>query len=116
VKLENTTKVENILSKDRRYLLEYDYFHQTAYHWAAKRGNVGMLNTLLDYGCHINIYDNEFRTPLWLGAKYNLNQICEILLHKEANPYLANKDGKKPIDVTTDSSIKKMLTEYMEVI
>lgn len=75
-----------------------------------------MLSTLLDYGCHVNIFDNEFRTPLWLAAKYNLLWTCDILLQKQANPFLANKEGKKPIDVTTDSSVKKMLTEYMDVI
>ncbi len=74
-----------------------------------------MLSLLLDYGCHVNIQDNESRTPLWLAAKNNFPETCDVLLQKKANPCLANKEGKKPIDVTTDSSIKKLLTEYSDV-
>lgn len=115
MKFENIPKVESFLIKDKRFLFEYDYFHQTAFHWAAKRGNNQMLSALLDYGSNINILDNEYRTPLWLAAKNNYFITCDMLLQKEANPFLLSKEGKKAIDVTYDGSIKKLLTEYMEV-
>jgi ankyrin repeat protein len=108
-------KVECLLLKDKRYLFEYDYFHQTGYHWAAKRGYNQILSTLFDYGIHINILDKKNRTPIWLAAKYNNSYICDLLIQNKANPFITDITGKKPYDVTMDSSIKKMIGDYMDV-
>lgn len=108
-------KLESILAKDKRYLLEYDYFHQTGYHWAAKRGYNQILNILLDYGVHLNILDKKNRTPLWLAAKHNFFYICDLLIQNKANPFVTDITGKKPFDVTSDTSIKKLIGDYMDV-
>jgi len=104
------------MSRDKRYLLEYDYFHQTCYHWAAKRGYQQVLSTLLDCDKkHVNFMDNEYRTPLWHAAKNNLQNICEILLNSGANPFLPNREGKRPIDVVTDNLLRSYISKRMEV-
>jgi len=92
-----------------------DYFYQTAYHWAAKRGYIEMLKILVNCGSYVNQTDYNNRTPLWHAAKNNHLQACEILLQKMANPFSEGKCGKKPLDITTDSNIRKLLNEYMEV-
>lgn len=103
------------MTRDKKYLFVIDYFHQTAYHWAAKRGYNSMLSILVNCGPYVNQTDYNSRTPLWHAAKNNQFQACEILLQKVANPFIEAKCGKRPIDCTTDSNIRKILNEYMEV-
>lgn len=31
-----------------------------------------------------------------------------------ANPFLDNKDGKKPVEVTTDPNVRKLIIDHME--
>ncbi len=104
------------MKKDSAYLFEYDYFGQTAYHWAAKRGLVEILNFLISRGKHINQYDFHNRTPLFLAALNNQKEVCEILKKHNANPFMTSKDGKRPIDVTTDESIKLILIKLQETM
>jgi hypothetical protein len=59
--------------------------------------------------------DKKNRTPIWLGAKYNNPIIVDLLIQNKANPFITDITGKKPYDVTTDSSIKKMIGDYMDV-
>lgn len=73
-----------------------------------------MLVFLIQKGNHINQYDNNRRTPLWLAAKNHHPRICEILLEKQANPFVENKEGRKPIDVTSDVNVKKVIGDYMD--
>jgi len=66
-------------------------------------------------GAHVNQTDYNKRTPLWHAAKNNHLKSCEILLQKMASPFSEAKCGKKPIDITSDINIRKVLNEYMEV-
>jgi ankyrin repeat protein len=74
-----------------------------------------MLVFLIEKGNFVNIFDRNKRTPLFLAAKNNQFETCQILLEKQANPLLENKDGLKPIDVVSNINVKKLITEYMEV-
>ncbi len=114
VKFDKIELVKDFINSNKYYLFEFDYFRQTCYHWAAKRGYNDMLKLLISRGCYINQYDNNKRTPLWLAAKNNQFQACQILLENKANPFMDNKENKKPFDVTTDVNIKKLLGDYME--
>lgn len=115
VKFDKLETVKELVNANNLYLWDYDYFHQTCYHWAAKRGYFEMLKFLISKGNHINQYDNNKRTPLWLAALNNQYLVCQILLENKANPYMDNKEGKKPIDVTTDSHVRKLIGDYMEI-
>ena len=99
---------------DRFLLFEFDHFMQTGYHWAAKRGLKSTLELLVYYGNHINFYDLNKRTPLFLAAKNNQAEVCKYLLEKGANPFLKSSSNKKPIDVCTDESIKRILKVFMD--
>lgn len=115
VKFNDYVKVENFVTKDKRFLFCVDYYNQTAYHWAAKRGYTEMMKILTKNGTCINQTDNNYRTPLWHAAKNNHYPACQILLEEVANPFIESKCGKKPMDMASDILLRKLINENMEV-
>lgn len=109
VKFVNLRLVESFLKKSKKYLFVYDYFKQTAYHWAAKRNHKRMLCLLLQTGKHCNQLDINHRTPLFLAARSNNLEACTILVENNGNPFIPDKDGKLPTDVTTKIEIRSLL-------
>ena len=107
--------VEDILKLSKDYLFDFDYFEQTGYHWAAKRGFKDLLELLIRKGVHVNLFDYNKRTPLFLAALNNHRDTCLILINYGANPFLEDKEGKKPVDVTNDPGVKLLLLRTMEV-
>ena len=87
VKFNNIELVEQAIDKNPRYLFQYDYFKQTAFHWAAKLGYEKILELFLRYTKRINIYDKDLRTPLYIGALNNQKRCVEFLLDKGGNPF-----------------------------
>jgi ankyrin repeat protein len=101
---------------DKRYLFQYDYFYETCYHWAAKRGHKKLLQLLFSKGEHYNFLDGKNRTPLHLAALNNNCEIIEVLIAtKKANPFFKSKDEKKPFDLATDMRARALIKEYEEV-
>ena len=74
-----------------------------------------MLRILTKNGSYHSQTDNNFRTPLWHAAKNNHYQACQILLEESANPFIESKCGKKPIDLSQDILLRKLINENMEV-
>ena len=114
VKFNNFEMVSQALDKSIKYLYQYDYFQQTAFHWAAKLGYERMLEMFLTFSKRCNIYDKKMRTPLYLAAMNNQKRCVELLLNRGGNPFLSDKDGKKPEDVTTNTDIKILLQTTSE--
>ena len=114
VKFNNYELVCQALAKSIKYLYQYDYFRQTPIHWAAKLGYEKMLEMFLTYTRRCNIYDKNMRTPLYIAALNNQKRCVELLLDKGGNPFLTDKDGKKPEDVTTNTDIKILLQTTSE--
>lgn len=106
--------VSQALDKSIKYLYQYDYFKQTAFHWAAKLGYLRMLEMFLTFSRRCNVFDKNLRTPLYLAAMNNQKKCVELLLSKGGNPFLCDKNGKKPEDVTTDTDIKILLQTTSE--
>ena len=114
VKFNNFEMVNQALDKSIKYLYQYDYFQQTAFHWAAKLGYERMLEMFLTFSKRCNIYDKKMRTPLYLAAMNNQKRCVELLLNRGGDPFLCDKDGKKPEDVTTNTDIKILLQTTSE--
>ena len=114
VKFNNYELVCQALTKSIKYLYQYDYFRQTPIHWAAKLGYEKMLELFLRFTKRINIYDKDLRTPLYIAALNNQKRCVELLLDKGGNPFFADKNGKKPEDVTTNTDIKILLQTTSE--
>ena len=75
------------LDKSTKYLYQYDYFKQTAFHWAAKLGYDKMLEKFLKLSKRCNIYDKNLRTPLYLAAMNNHKKCVLLLLDNGGNPF-----------------------------
>jgi ankyrin repeat protein len=116
VKFGEYDRVKEFLELDKRYLYQYDYFFETGYHWAAKRGHKKILELLLAKGDHYNFFDMKNRTPLHMAAQNNNFEILELLIAtRKSNPFLKSKEGKKPFDLATDLKCRSLLKEYEEV-
>ena len=100
--------------KNQKYSEQFDYLRQTPFHWAAKLGYEKILNLLLQYSYKCNVYDKKLRTPLYLAALNNQKKCVELLVENGGNPYLVDKDGKRPEEVTTDLDIRIYLQTTTE--
>jgi len=113
VKFSEYEKVNNMLKKDNKFLFSIDYFGQTAYHWAAKLGDIKMMEILISFGKHHNQKDFKGRTPIYLAAVNNNKEMCKYLLDNYANPFIKDKENKSPADVAGSIDLKYFLKEHM---
>jgi hypothetical protein len=113
VKFGNFDYVNEALIKNGIFLFVIDYYGQTGYHWAAKLGNIKMLDLLIKVGRHHNQKDFKGRTPLYLAAVNNNKEVCQFLLANGANPFLSDKDGKTPADVAGSSQLREYIKDNM---
>ena len=109
VKFNDIKVVKEALAKNEHYLIQFDYFKQTPLHWAAKLGYHEILKIFLKYTKMVNVYDKEFRTPLFLAALNNHKKCVELLLENGGNAFIRDKKGELPEAVSTDPSIKLLL-------
>ena len=113
VKFGNIDYVNEALIKDDAFLFSIDYYGQTGYHWAAKLGNIKMLDLLIKVGRHHNQKDFKGRTPLYLAAVNNNIEVCKFLLNNGANPFLSDKNGKTPADMAGSSQLREYIKDNM---
>jgi len=116
VKYNNVELVTQALEKNERYLFQYDYMKQYAYHWAAKLGNIEVLRVLLSYDKDCNVYDNKMRTPLYLATLFGQTNCIYELIQHGANSHIADINGKKPIDIAPSKEIKDLLFNFVDKI
>ena len=109
VKFNDIKLVRQGLEMNKDFLNQFDYFKQTPIHWAAKLGHYEILKLFLKYTNKINIYDKEFRTPIFLAALNNHKKCVELLLENGGNAFIKDKAGILPETATTDQAIKILL-------
>lgn len=95
----------------------------TALHHAVRFRSPIAVKTLIEHGAHVNqACRRNGSTPLHraviqtgapgtAGKGDAAREIIEILLAAGADPAIANKSGKKPVDYITDETIKEMLNK-----
>ena len=113
VKFGNSNYVNDALINDGIFLFVIDYYGQTGYHWAAKLGNIKILDLLIKFGRHHNQKDFKGRTPLYLAAMNNNMEVCKYLLSNGANPFLTDKRGKTPADIAGSKKLSDFLRDSM---
>ena len=113
VKYKDYPFIIKTLNSDPNYLFSVDYFGQTPYHWAAKLGDLKMIQILLDYGLYHNQKDYKGRTPLYIAAMNNNKDICSFLLSKGGNIFLKDKNGLTAADAAGNPEMKSFLLDYM---
>ena len=87
----------------------------TPLHIACHQGHVSIVKILLLYlrDIDINIINNNKETPLHIACRKNSIKIVSMLIASNANLFLIDKNNKKPIELTDDNNIKKLLVKSM---
>ena len=112
-KFSEYEKVQDMLKKDNKLLFSIDYLGQTPYHWAAKLGDIKMMEILISFGKHHNQKDFKGRTPIYLAAVNNNKEMCKYLLDNYANPFIKDRENRTPADVAGSFELKYLLNEHM---
>jgi ankyrin repeat protein len=74
------------------------------------------MEILIKFGANVDDEDFVGRTALHLAAGNNYLEAVKFLLYESANPFKTNREGKTPINLTTNSLIKRYLERARIVI
>ena len=88
-------------------------------HYAARWGDLDMLNLLIKYGADVNGKTKSKETALHKCGRWDRKDAAIILLQLGADPSVKNSDGNKASHMTVDPELKFLLdnfSEYKEII
>ena len=109
IKAKKIDQCNKILNNNKHIVLDYDYYYLTPLHWAVKKNLYQIVPKLIEYGSIIDSQNFLEETPLHIAIKINSYDCVSLLLVNLASPFIKNKDGKKPIDITNDYQMKDLL-------
>ena len=115
IKIKNLDLCYKILDSHKYIVLDFDYCYLTPLHWAVKYNFYRILPTLLDYGSILDFCGFVGETPLHISVKNNYYDCTCILLFYLASPFVKDKYGKRPIDLTSDFDMKNLLEKIMKL-
>ncbi|XP_071122381.1 ankyrin repeat domain-containing protein 50-like [Mytilus edulis] len=76
---------------------------ETPLHKTCRYGNNELVKTILSSNkSDLNLRNKEGQTPLYLACKFSHEQVIKILLERQADTTLEDKDGKSPLDVSLE--------------
>ena len=78
-------------------------------HWAADRGDVDVLNALLDAGADVNQVDGDGQTALHFASSCGHSGVASALLTRNADVDARDSDGLTAAEVASDKEMKEML-------
>lgn len=78
---------------DERFTVGSADYNTTALMWAAARGNLEVVQALLDAGAQIDAIDGDGRTALRVAAEHGRDRIVELLLQHGADPSIKSMFG-----------------------
>ena len=114
IKIKNLEKCNNLLDNHKYIVLDYDFYYLTPLHWAVKKNFFQIIPKLIKYGSIVNFQNILGDTPLHIGVINNSYECVCLLLVNLASPFIKDKNGKKPIDLTNDFNMKIVLKKIME--
>lgn len=101
----------NSLKADVNYLNKEGF---TPLHLAVFKDQEEMVKLLLNTnGINVNCFHNQFGTPLHLACKKRYFKIVSLLVASKADLKIRDMNGKVPIEVCHDSTIKKLLSKLL---
>ena len=92
----------DILDRYKYIVLDFDYFHLTPLHWAAKFNFYEIIPKLIAYGAPVNEQNIWGNTPLHISVTKNYYETSIFLLLYLASPFIKNRNKKKPFDCTNN--------------
>ncbi|XP_048757850.2 transient receptor potential cation channel subfamily A member 1-like [Ostrea edulis] len=90
-----------LLKKCDSVMLEsLDFAEQTITHYAAKLGNIAILQGLIQHDCKLDVRDRDGRTPIHIAAENDNEAAVEVLYHS-SNSELndGDSDGQTPLSL-----------------
>lgn len=90
-------------------------------HWAADRGQLAMMEMLIDSLANdekisnLNSQDNDGQTPLHYAASCGHIHIVKCLLKEKADSHIKDNEGFKPLDIADDAEIKSILVSNVDL-
>ena len=85
-------------------------FNKTPFHFACRRGNEDVIKYLIDKGASTSVVDRDGCTPLhYLCENENIEMIKLLLPLCKGCKDVRNRFGKKPVDMLSNSDMKKTL-------
>jgi WD40 repeat protein len=78
-----------------------DKFFRSPLWIAAMLGRSEFVKELIEHGANID-YSNESRTPLYIAVHNNHIEVVKLLLQHNADTEIADRAGKRPIDVAEE--------------
>ena len=98
--------------ENRVYLDAVDNDGWTAVMYAARRGNIEILQYLLVFGASLTQATKEDEyTALHLAAGNELTEVCIILIKAGANPYAKDSSGRTPLEYIIVPKDKEKIQE-----
>eukprot|EP00602_Paraphysomonas_sp_CaronLab_P001350 CAMPEP_0185024336 /NCGR_PEP_ID=MMETSP1103-20130426/7365_1 /TAXON_ID=36769 /ORGANISM="Paraphysomonas bandaiensis, Strain Caron Lab Isolate" /LENGTH=278 /DNA_ID=CAMNT_0027557271 /DNA_START=45 /DNA_END=881 /DNA_ORIENTATION=+ len=76
----------------------------TPLHYAADRGHIDILTTLVDGGADLNALDSEGQTPLMLAVMCENEEVVQVLLSNGADCTIRNSSGESALDMVDGDS------------
>ena len=115
IKSKNYDLSCSIIENHKYLVLDFDYYYLTPLHYAVKKNFLELIPKLLEYGSRIDSLNFTGDSPLHVAVKDNLFDSACILLYYLASPFIKDKEGKKPIEVTDDFDMKSLLERIMKI-
>jgi ankyrin repeat protein len=96
--LEHQHTLEDQLKLSAKDIHQRDSDGRDPLSWAAERGDIHALTTLLQYGGRVNDKDHDGNRPLHYAAKASEPNALQLLLANGANPSAVNHRGQTALD------------------
>ena len=105
----------DILDRYKHIVLDFDYFHLTPLHWAAKLNFFEIIPKLINYGAPVNEQNLWGDTPLHISVTQNYYEASIFLLLYLASPFIKNNNKKKPFDCTNNIQFNIISKKIMDI-
>lgn len=98
IKNGSIIELKNLL-RDNDYLNSRNYLNQTPLMIAIKYNNLEMIESIVDSGANLDLYDNNGNTALIISSKLEKEDIIKLLIDSNADLSIKNKEGYTALDI-----------------